>query len=258
MHIPELKKIKQLAAGANHIIALDHKGVVYAWGSGQQSQLGRRIVERTRSGGLVPREFGLPKGKIVSIKSGHYHSFAIDNKGQVWAWGLNNFAETGISEGAGEDNASIDKPTIVKALSDFDLVDLSGGGHHSLACTEDGKLLAWGRIDAGQCGIDAEKVPKEHLTFDEKDIPRILAKPTAVPNVSGAVACSAASDTSFAITSEGKAYSFGFSANFQTGQGTDDDVTEATLIDNTAVKGKKLTFCGVGGQFAVLAAPAEL
>ena len=35
-------------------------------------------------------------------------------------------------------------------------------------------------------------------------------------------------------------------------------MTEATIIENTAVKGKRLTFAACGGQFSVLAGPADL
>jgi regulator of chromosome condensation len=64
---------------------------------------------------------------------------------------------------------------------------------------------------------------------------------------------SAAPDTCMVVTKEGQAYSWGFSANYQTAQGTTDAIEEATLIDNTAVRGKKLVFCGLGGQFGVVA-----
>ncbi|KAG9718909.1 RCC1/BLIP-II protein, partial [Aureobasidium melanogenum] len=42
MLIPGLKKIKHISCGANHVLALDATGAVFAWGSGQQNQLGRR------------------------------------------------------------------------------------------------------------------------------------------------------------------------------------------------------------------------
>ncbi|KAK4997486.1 hypothetical protein LTR28_013966, partial [Elasticomyces elasticus] len=54
----------------------------------------------------------------------------------------------------------------------------------------------------------------------------------------------------------GQAWSWGFSANYQTGLGTDEDVPIATLIDNTAVRGKKLNWAGAGGQFGILTAVA--
>lgn len=178
--IPELKKITSLAGGSNHVLALDIKGNMYAWGSGQQNQLGRRIVERTRLASLVPRQLGA-KNSFASISSGTYHCFAIDKKGKVWAWGLNNFGETGISEGAGDDNAVIPQPTVVKELSQYEINSIHGGGHHSLAVTKDGKLLAWGRADGSQIGVKLEDVPKENIVFDEKGLARIVAVPTIIP-----------------------------------------------------------------------------
>jgi regulator of chromosome condensation len=94
------------------------------------------------------------------------------------------------------------------------------------------------------------------MIFDEHGKPRILAKPTVVPNIR-AVSVAAGIDDSITLSEQGKAYSWGFSANFRTGQGTEDVIKEATKIKNTAVKGKKLTFAGCGGQFTIVAAPAE-
>lgn len=63
-------------------------------------------------------------------------------------------------------------------------------------------------------------------------------------------------DDCIAITNDGKAYSWGFSENYRTGQGTDDAIKTATVIENTAIKGKKMTFAACGGQFSLLAGPA--
>jgi regulator of chromosome condensation len=179
--IPELKNIKTLAAGGNHIQALDSKGNVFAWGSGQQNQLGRRIIERTRTNGLVPSQFGLPKGKITYVACGSFNSFAIDKDGKVYSWGLNNYGQTGVASGAGESDAFIDNPTIVKSLSAHDIREIKGGNHHSVACTKDGKLLVWGRCDDAQAGIPIKDLPKEDLVFDERNKPRILKNPTQIP-----------------------------------------------------------------------------
>jgi regulator of chromosome condensation len=71
------------------------------------------------------------------------------------------------------------------------------------------------------------------------------------------VSVAAGTDNSFALTRDGKAYSWGFSANYQTGQGTYEDVETPTVIDNTAVRDKKLVYAGAGGQYSVLASVAE-
>jgi regulator of chromosome condensation len=252
--IPQLKNIKTIECGSNHVIALDHKGNCFSWGCGEQMQLGYRVVMRGRKHALLPKEFGVHKAE--SIACGSYHSYAILKDGKVKAWGLNAFGETGYPEGAGEAESCIQvKP--IDALTELKVVKLSSGEHHGVAITEDGKLYAWGRTDAGQCGIDMTKLPEDDVILDQHGVPRLLKKPTEVPGITDVAFVSAASDTTIAITKDGKAYSFGFSANYQTGQGTEDDIMSATLIDNTAVREKKLTFAGVGGQFGVLACPAE-
>ncbi len=63
-------------------------------------------------------------------------------------------------------------------------------------------------------------------------------------------------DNSFAISRDGEIYSWGFSASYRTGQGTENSVDMPTKIENSAVRGKKITFAGCGGQFSVLAGPA--
>lgn len=165
-------------------MALTHSGATYGWGASEQSQLGRRTVERTKSAALVPREFGLPnkpKNNIVYVNCGSYHSFAIDKLGQVWSWGLNNFAETGIVEGAGEDEAFVNKPTVVESLSKYEIKEIKGGGHHSIACTTKGQLLTWGRIDGHQTGIEIDDLPEDAVIKDARNEPRILKVPTVVP-----------------------------------------------------------------------------
>ena len=67
----------------------------------------------------------------------------------------------------------------------------------------------------------------------------------------------AGTDTSFAIDEAGKAYSWGFSANYQTGQGTGDDVEAPKVLDNTAVKDRKIVWAGAGGQYSIIAAESE-
>lgn len=181
--IPSLKKIKSLAGGANHMLALDHKGNVSAWGCGQQNQLGRRIIERNKLSSLAPQGVGLPRGNIAKVACGSYHSFAIDKDGEVWGWGLNNFGEVGVEGNAGEDDAVILKPVKVERLSEYQVTDISGGGHHSVAASKNGELLTWGRVDGFQVGIDPKTLTEDNAIFDERNVPRILFIPTVVPGM---------------------------------------------------------------------------
>jgi regulator of chromosome condensation len=249
--IPELKQIKNLATGVNHVLALNQKGRVFAWGAGEQSQLARRVVARTAIGALVPREFGLQRKTIVNIGCGDYHSFAVDKNGDVFAWGLNTFGQTGIVKDDDEDD-TVHAPTVIENLKGKDIKQITGGAHHTLSCTKDGEVLLWGRVDNNQGGMDVDEMPKDSIYFDPiNKRARYLEKPLTIPDIKGAFIATA-SDTCFVISEDGKAYSWGFSTNYQTAQGTDEDVIEASVVENSAVRGKKLVFAGVGGQFGVL------
>ncbi|EZF30909.1 chromosome condensation regulator [Trichophyton mentagrophytes] len=253
--ISGLKKITHVACGDNHALAIDNRGAVFAWGSGQQNQLGRRIVERNKLNGLQPREFGLPKN-ITHVGCGSFHSFAVHKSGKVYGWGLNSYCETGIQQGAGDDEAVILHPTVVDSLKDKNVVQICGGSHHTLARTTDGDCLVWGRLDGFQSGLKVDTLSDSAVIKDDRNRARVLFEPTAVPGFK-AEYVAAGADHSIAIDNEGRAWTWGFSANYQTGQGTDDDIEVATIVDNTAVRGKKLNTAGAGGQYSIFTAIAE-
>ncbi|KAL9109946.1 MAG: hypothetical protein Q9227_005469 [Pyrenula ochraceoflavens] len=264
MPISNLKKVTKIVCGGNHVLALNASGAVFAWGSGEKNQLGRRIVERTRLNGLVPREFGLPKG-ITDIAAGSYHNFAVHGKsGKVYAWGLNNFGQTGIVQGAGEDDAVILHPKVIDSLtaksgsssSSSTVTALDGGEHHSIAVLANGGCLTWGRVDGFQCGIPLEDLPSASTVKDERGNIRILTVPTRVPGFD-AVAAGCGARHSIAVATDGKAWSWGTNNTFQCGQGNDEDVEEATWIDNTALRGKKVCWAGASAQFSNVAAVAD-
>jgi len=255
------------------MLALDSRGAIYAWGCGQQSQLGRPVMESYRTIALTPSLVRIPraksKSKITAISAGQFHSFALAATGEVYAWGLNNFAQTGIApEPAGEDGEQdpssliVPKPTLVESLGRYaggehgHITALAGGNHHSVALTSAGHVLSWGRCDASQAGVPLASLPKESLVFDDRGKARILARPMPIPDLQSVAFIATGIDNSMAVTEEGKALSWGFSANYRTGLGTEDAVERPTLIDNSAVKGKRLTWAGCGGQFSVLAGPS--
>ncbi|KAH6617766.1 putative regulator of chromosome condensation protein [Chaetomium sp. MPI-SDFR-AT-0129] len=254
--IPELSKIKHLATGLNHVLALDEKNKIYAWGAGQQAQLARRLLERDDTAALYPTGVGaLPgRAKAASVACGSYHSFVLDVKGRVIAWGLNNYAELGIEEEAGTDGGFIMRPQLVKNLEPHVITCITGGEHHSLACTAKGELLTWGRIDGNQVGQPSDSFSENNTIWDERNRPRILVVPTVLPDIKDVIHVAAGTDHSFAVTKQGKVYSWGFSANFQTGQGTTDDILVPTLMDNSVIRDRKIVFAGAGGQYGIIGA----
>lgn len=234
-------------------MALDHNGYVYAWGAGHQNQLGRRIVERHQLSSLTPERVGIPRD-IVEIGGGQFHSFAVCNNGDVYSWGLGNFGQTGNYPQLGELRAGAHLPQVVQSLRKFGkVISITGGNHHSVAATDRGECLVWGRADAGQMGIDLDTVNPENLVMDFRNRPSILTVPTPVPGID-AVTVAAGTDHSIALDRKGNAYSWGFNESGQTGVRATDQVDEATLLRSKAVQGARVVQADCGGQFSVIGA----
>jgi len=92
------------------------------------------------------------------VGSGSYHSFAVDHKGVVYAWGLNSMRQTGVDSEKGGREAIIPIPTPVDALDPKNLggrtvVSISGGEHHTLFLLSDGSVWGCGRCDGFELGL---------------------------------------------------------------------------------------------------------
>jgi len=209
--------------------------------------MGRRVIERSRSNGLIPRPLALVKIKLIG--TGAYHSFAVNMAGEVFAWGLNQFGQCGVGEG-GTDGASITTPSLVEGLKGHEIIWIGGGEHHSLALTKEGKVFAWGRLDIHQLGIPKGKLPSAALPQPN---PRYLPVPTVIPDIPPMVFVACGTHHNIAISDAGETYSWGYGESYQVGHGpTAGDVEVPTKIENTATKGVKMITGGAGGQFSVL------
>ncbi|BGP01920.1 Guanine nucleotide exchange factor SRM1 [Rhodotorula toruloides] len=148
--------IVQIATGDDHFLALTSTGMVFACGNGEQHQLGRKIIQRHKEHGLTPERLALKN--IVLVGSGSYHSFAVDQKGEVYAWGLNSYHQTGVSDEDGGYADVIQTPTLVASLSPSKhdgarVVQIAGGVHHSLFLFSNGEVWACGRSDGHEVGL---------------------------------------------------------------------------------------------------------
>ena len=173
--VPLEKAASQIAAGRSHSIAIC-KGQVYCWGSSHHGQSGN-VVRRT---GVAPPRLvdGLEKQNIVQVSAGGFHSLALNDKGQVYAWGSNSEGQLGLGPLA---SAQI-KPRLVSEL-DFigveagvqwklqqrsprkerksvlpleknaQIAKIEAGAAYSTAISTTGHLYTWGSNDAGQLGI---------------------------------------------------------------------------------------------------------
>ncbi|MEN6309509.1 MAG: choice-of-anchor K domain-containing protein [Anaerohalosphaeraceae bacterium] len=94
-----LENIIAISAGESHSMALDKDGHVWVWGDNTHGQLGVGNQSIVCSGFPVtvkaPQDYNNPaghlgdpeQGKIIAIMAGPWHCLALDEYGEVWAWG---------------------------------------------------------------------------------------------------------------------------------------------------------------------------
>jgi regulator of chromosome condensation len=203
-----------MANGANHLLVLTTHGNIYTWGASEQGQLGRKILERRKIHGTIPEKITLGtrarKAKVVG--AGIYHSFAVDEDGDVWGWGLNSMGQTGTGFSTAEDDTIVQVPTKVEALSKEHLgghhvVQIAGGEHHTLFLTSDGKVYACGRSNCGQLGL-----PDDAEAFKDRAYPDFMPEPVLVefPDDDDPVThISVGLHNNMAVTKDGALYCWG-------------------------------------------------
>jgi regulator of chromosome condensation len=131
-------------------LALTTCGKVFGWGDAESGKIGRMLNTRNKMVQALKIEKVGAKN-ACDIFCGNQHSFYINDKNQVFAWGLNNHGQLGIGS---KFNTSV--PTHIKDLDPIEgdyVVEVAGGEHHSIGRTKDGLVYCWGRNDEGQLGI---------------------------------------------------------------------------------------------------------
>jgi alpha-tubulin suppressor-like RCC1 family protein len=176
-------RVKFVAAGEGHAMAIDSDGVLYTWGLGRNGQLGlgetgdqlapTPVVEwQSKSGGAVRKDDVV----VCHAAAGCTHSLAVTEEGNVYAWGANGGACLGTPADHYGDSAVIRssgalvrasrvvedrdgeiptwlseestwlRPQLVTGLADPSkvVIEVSAGVEHSTAVTSTGDCYIWG------------------------------------------------------------------------------------------------------------------
>ncbi|XP_055967110.1 probable E3 ubiquitin-protein ligase HERC6 [Sorex fumeus] len=138
-----------VSCGKEHCLAVDHRGRVYAWGSGSERQLG--IGEDTASTSSdIPRLIQSLRGrKIIQVSCGDHHSLALTEGGQLFSWGSNSHGQLGLEK----KDLFQAEPSPVLSLQGVPLAQVAAGGAHSFALSLSGTAFGWGSNCAGQLAL---------------------------------------------------------------------------------------------------------
>ena len=88
-------KVMAVSCGRGHTLVLSAIGVVFSCGLGNQGQLGQGHLESLSSFKVIEALEGV---RITSICAGGWHSLALSDCGDVYAWGWNNAGQLGICQ----------------------------------------------------------------------------------------------------------------------------------------------------------------
>jgi alpha-tubulin suppressor-like RCC1 family protein len=173
-----LKNIIAISAGWNHCMALEKddpndpncNGRVYTWGSNGEGygdldpcSIGGRLGDGTYTdrstpvfvlaGKQNPNDPNSHLKHIVAIAAGEGHSLALDNNGNVYAWGDNQFGQLGN----GTNDPCTTPVRVLKGQQDTsisgyleNIVAISAGHWHCIAVDADGTIWTWGKGAGGR------------------------------------------------------------------------------------------------------------
>ncbi|KAL5714539.1 HECT-type E3 ubiquitin transferase [Ranunculus cassubicifolius] len=170
------------------------------WGNGDYGRLGLGNLDSQWSPTICR---GLDDQNVKAISCGGAHTLFLTEAGRVFATGLNDFGQVGVSLEKGYTL----EPLEVSALPK-EIIHVSAGYHHSSAVTVDGELYMWGNNSSGQLGLGKSAAKKVPSPSRVDCLNGVRIKMTAL-----------GSEHSVAITDEGETLSWGAGGSGRLGHG---------------------------------------
>ncbi|KAF3439278.1 hypothetical protein FNV43_RR17554 [Rhamnella rubrinervis] len=199
-------KIKQIACGDSHCLAVTMEGEVQSWGRNQNGQLGLGTTEDS----LVPQKIQAFQGvSIKMVAAGAEHTAAITENGSLYGWGWGRYGNLGL--GDRDDRLVPEKVSTVHVKNlDEKMVMVACGWRHTISVSSSGGLYTYGWSKYGQLG---------HGDFEDHLVPHKLEalKDSFISQISGGWR------HTMALTSDGKLYGWGWNKFGQVGVGDNVD-----------------------------------
>ena len=149
--------IVAISAGGGHTCALTEQNHVKCWGWRDSGQLGDRKIS-TIENSPVPVDVHTsltstsPLGHIVAISAGTLHTCAVTDREKVKCWGSGLYGQLGNRMSATRSTPVNVHASHSDSSSLDNIADISMGGKHSCALTNDGDVKCWGNGEHGQLG----------------------------------------------------------------------------------------------------------
>ncbi|KAI4336459.1 hypothetical protein L6164_014983 [Bauhinia variegata] len=161
-------RIKQIACGDSHCLAVTMEGEVQSWGRNQNGQLGLGTTEDS----LVPQKIQTFEGVAIKmVAAGAEHSAAVTEYGELYGWGWGRYGNLGL----GDRNDRL-IPERVSSINGDKMVVVSCGWRHTISVSSSGGLYTYGWSKYGQLGhgdFEDHLVPHKLQALSDKFISQI-------------------------------------------------------------------------------------
>ncbi|KAJ7957057.1 ultraviolet-B receptor UVR8-like [Quillaja saponaria] len=195
-------RIKQIACGDSHCLAVTIEGEVQSWGRNQNGQLGLGTTEDSLLPQVIQAFQGVP---IRTVAAGAEHSAAVTENGELYGWGWGRYGNLGL----GDRNDRL-IPEKVSTIDGEKMDMVACGWRHTISGSSSGGLYTYGWSKYGQLG---------HGDFQDSLVPHKLESliDCFISQISGGWR------HTMALTSDGKLYGWGWNKFGQVGVGDNVD-----------------------------------
>ncbi|XP_013706397.1 ultraviolet-B receptor UVR8-like [Brassica napus] len=216
-------RIKQIACGDSHCLAVTMEGEVQSWGRNQNGQLGLGDTEDS----LVPRKIQAFEGiRIKMVAAGAEHTAAVTEDGDLYGWGWGRYGNLGL----GDRNDRL-VPERVTSAGAEKMSMVACGWRHTISVSYSGALYTYGWSKYGQLG---------HGDLEDHLIPHKLEAlgSSVISQISGGWR------HTMALTSDGKLYGWGWNKFGQVGVG--DNIDQCSPVQVRFPDGQKVVQVSCG------------
>lgn len=218
------KTINAVICGNNHVLALDTDKKLHAWGGNANGQLGNGLNSNISTSVYISNNGSLSNQNVIAMSAGNQFSVALDENGQVHAWGSNAAGQLG-------DLTTIKSLlpkniSIISALSNKTITRIVCGTMHTLALDSDGQVWAWGGNISGQIGNNSTS---------NIDTPTNISQYGALQNVK-VIAIASGANHSIALSEDYEVYMWGNNSVGQFGYVTTQGVTGSIVPIKTSMQ----------------------
>ncbi|XP_044743176.1 X-linked retinitis pigmentosa GTPase regulator-like [Chrysoperla carnea] len=145
-------KVKLIACGRSHSIAVNEYNHIYTFGNNSDGQLGQSNTIDKDIPTKIEDSPTKSNGKIIQVSAGSNHSAVLTEKGRLYIWGSNTEGQLGLSIDTKVEK--ITAPTMVAVPEK--IIHISCGYYHSGFVTENGNAYTFGENENGKlaCGLN--------------------------------------------------------------------------------------------------------